>query len=138
MKKQLITACAFLYQNRKLFTAKRAETKKFLPGKYELPGGHIEYGESLEEGLAREFEEEFGAEIKVGKPIHAFTYINSIKESHSVEIVFLATFKDRAVITLNPTDHSKSLWISEDEIDQYFDRNDNEYKAIEVGFKEIK
>ncbi len=46
MKKQLITACAFLHQDGKLFTAKRAETKNFLPGKYELPGGHVEYGDN--------------------------------------------------------------------------------------------
>jgi 8-oxo-dGTP diphosphatase len=135
MKKQLITVCAFLHQDGKLFTAKRATTKTFLPGKHELPGGHVEYGESLEEGLIREFEEEFGAEIEVGKLIYAFTYINQVKESHSVEIVFLATLKDGATITLDPTDHSAYAWISEDEIEQYFDADDNEYQAIKAGFK---
>jgi len=43
---QVITACAFIHHTfdgvEKVFLPKRAETKKFLPGVYELPGGHIE------------------------------------------------------------------------------------------------
>ncbi|MDP3883136.1 MAG: hypothetical protein Q8Q48_03725 [Candidatus Staskawiczbacteria bacterium] len=42
---QVITACAFIHHNfdgvEKLFMPRRADTKKFLPGVYELPGGHI-------------------------------------------------------------------------------------------------
>lgn len=41
--KQAITACAFIHTNvdgiEKVFLPKRADTKKFLPGVYELPGG---------------------------------------------------------------------------------------------------
>ncbi len=61
---QAITACAFIHQQfdgiEKLFWAKRADTKKFLPGVYELPGGHIDFGEDIVEGLRREIKEEFG------------------------------------------------------------------------------
>ena len=46
-------------------------TKKFLPGLYELPGGHIEYGENIVEGLKREVLEELGMRISVGD---AFTH----------------------------------------------------------------
>ena len=42
---QVITACAFIHQKcdgvEKLFWTKRADSKKFLPGVYELPGGHV-------------------------------------------------------------------------------------------------
>lgn len=55
---QVITACAFIHQQfdgvEKLFWPKRADTKKFLPGVYELPGGHIGFGEELVQGLMRE------------------------------------------------------------------------------------
>ena len=58
---QVITACAFIHRSidgvEKVFLPKRADTKKFLPGKYEIPGGHIDYGEDIEEGLKREIQE---------------------------------------------------------------------------------
>ncbi len=55
---QVITACAAIHHSFdgvvKIFVPKRAETKKFLPGVYELPGGHIDFGENIVEGLKRE------------------------------------------------------------------------------------
>ena len=33
---------------------------------YAFPGGHVEFGETNEETLIREFKEEIGADIKVG------------------------------------------------------------------------
>jgi 8-oxo-dGTP diphosphatase len=106
---QKITACAFLHKDGKLFIAKRADTKKFLPGKFELPGGHIEYGEDIEAGLKREFQEEFGIDIKVGQPCYAFTYMNG--DNHVVEVDYLAQLADPNIeIKLNPEDHSEYRW----------------------------
>lgn len=134
---QKITACALLHKDGKLFIAKRADTKKFLPGKFELPGGHIEYGEDIEAGLKREFQEEFGIDIEIGQTCYAFTYMNG--ENHVVEIDYLAQLTDPNIeIRLNPEDHSEYRWITKEELDAVWDKNDAEYKAIEAGFKLIK
>lgn len=134
---QRITACAFLHRNGRLFVAKRANTKKFLPGKFELPGGHIEFGESLIDGLKREFREEFGVEIVVGEVIHAFTGMNG--NNHEVEIDFLAEMVDaHAEIKLNPKDHSEFRWVSKAEVDSFWDKQDPEYQAIQRGFELIQ
>jgi hypothetical protein len=57
---QVITACAFIHENfdglEKVFLPKRADTKKFLPSVYELTGGHIDFGEDMVTGLAREID----------------------------------------------------------------------------------
>jgi 8-oxo-dGTP diphosphatase len=117
---QVITACAFIHRTvggvDKVFLPKRADTKKFLPGKYEIPGGHIDYGEDIESGLIREVKEELGVEIKLGDPFAVFTYTNEIKGSHSIEVVYLAVLVDDPdSITIDPDDHSTAGWFDEDE-----------------------
>lgn len=144
---QVITACAFIYHDfngeKKVFLPRRAKTKKFLPGVFELPGGHIDFGESLEDGLRREIREEFGMGIKVGDPFAAFTYINEIKGSHSIEVIYFAQFENPIDnIKLNPEDHSEFVWISENEVGNIMDKNkkeeDSEIKAIKKGFEKLR
>ena len=141
---QVITACAFIHHTFdgiiKVFLPKRASTKKFLPNVYELPGGHIDFGEDLVAGLKREIHEEFAMNITIGDPFAAFTYINQIKGSHSIEVIFLAQFTDPIEnITLNPDDHSEYGWFTLEEIrskivnDAKGD-NDEEIKAMIKGF----
>src|SRR5581483_2945489 len=117
---QVITACAFIHHNfngvEKVFLPKRAATKKFLPDVYELPGGHVDFGEDIVEGLKREINEEFGMSISVGDPFAAFTYKNKIKGSHSIEVIYFATFiSDIKKLKINPEDHSTYGWFSEDQ-----------------------
>lgn len=136
--KQVITACALIHHDFdgvvKIFLPKRADTKKFLPGVFELPGGHIDYGENIVEGLKREIMEEHGMRIKVGDPFAAFTYTNEIKGSHSVEVVYFATFEDPIEnIKLNPEDHSEFKWVSQDEANDIGQISDAEMQNARRG-----
>jgi 8-oxo-dGTP diphosphatase len=136
--KQVITACALIHHNFdgiiKVFLPKRAETKKFLPGKFELPGGHIEYGEDMIEGLKREMMEEFEMLINVGDPFAVFTYINEIKGSHSIEVIYFATFAGPIEnIKINPEDHSEFIWVSLEDIKNMDLKDDIEMQYIEKG-----
>lgn len=141
---QVITACAFIHKKidgiEKVFLPKRADTKKFLPGVYELPGGHIDFGEDIIEGLKREINEEFGMETEVGDPFFAFTYSNEVKGSHSIEVIYFAKFiTDTKKISLNADDHSAFGWFSENQLEQTYTSNkgadDIEQVAIRKAFK---
>ena len=140
---QVITACAFIHRKvdgaDKVFLAKRAATKKFLPGVYELPGGHIDYGEDIVAGLQREINEEFGMTVTVGDPFFAFTYHNEVKGSHSIEVIYFASFvEDPEKITINPEDHAAYDWFAEGELataaSEAKDLNDIEFVAMRKGF----
>ena len=138
---QVITCVAFIHKlidgTPHVLLARRADTKKFLPGLLELPGGHIDFGENLEDGLKREIDEELGIVINVGAPFATFAYINKIKGSHSIEIAYFATLDDEAIeIKVNPNDHSSIHWISTDDINFVIERNgpdDSELPIIRKG-----
>ncbi len=141
--KQVITACAFIHANfndvEKVFLAKRASTKKFLPNIFELPGGHIDFGEDIIVGLKREIMEECEMNISVGDPFAVFTYLNDIKKSHSIEIVYFAKFTDSLEnIKLHPEDHSEFIWVSENEIPEIGLLSAEEHKNIKKGFALLK
>lgn len=48
----------------KLLLTRRSKKMKLFPRAWVLPGGHIEKGESLEDGVIREIEEETGVKIE--------------------------------------------------------------------------
>jgi 8-oxo-dGTP pyrophosphatase MutT (NUDIX family) len=140
---QVITACAFIHRKvngvNKVFLPKRAATKKFLPSVNELPGGHIDFGEDIAAGLKREIAEEFGMTLTVGDPFFVFTYTNNVKGSHSIEVIYFASFvEDPQNIKLNPEDHSGYDWFAEDELasaaTENKDLDDVEFKAMKKGF----
>lgn len=140
---QIISASAFIYHNFdgaiKVFMPKRADTKKFLPGVYEMCGGHIDFGEDIVEGLKREIKEEINMEVKVGDPFFVFTYVNEIKGSHTIEVAYFAEFVgDINNIQLNPEDHSDYKWFGQEDIDEIIKHNrrgnDPEMQAIRKGF----
>jgi 8-oxo-dGTP diphosphatase len=137
---QVFTACAFIHRiidgEERVFLPKRADTKKFLPGKYEIPGGHIDYGEDIEAGLKREVKEELGIEVSLGDPFAVFTYTNDIKGSHSIEVVYFAQLLGEPdAIKIDPDDHSSCGWFSEQEaINLNGDEKDQEVAVIKKGF----
>ena len=145
--KQVFTACAFIWHDfdgvKKVFLPKRADTKKFLPSVYELPGGHIDFGEDLKDGLKREIMEEFGMKINISEVLDVFTYTNDIKKSHSIEVVYFANFEDQiGNISINPEDHSMYGWFAADELHEVYSAqksaDDIEYKIIRKGFEKLE
>ena len=47
-----------------------------LEGQWSIPGGMLEVGETLVEGVKRELSEETGIEVRVGDLIEAFEHVN--------------------------------------------------------------
>jgi 8-oxo-dGTP diphosphatase len=143
MGQQVITACAFIHHSfngtEKVFLPKRADTKKFLPGVYEMPGGHIDFGENIVDGLKREIQEELEVEINIGDPFAVFDYTNEVKGSHSIEVIYFATLAGLpGDIKLHADDHSKGGWFGENELEKIITptkgMDDPEFTTIRKAF----
>ena len=72
MSRQRVTA-AILEEDGRVFVARRGPGRH-LAGKWEFPGGKVEPGETPEQALRRELEEELGIECEVGEFLCAAVY----------------------------------------------------------------
>ena len=129
---QHIVVAAVIVRRRRVFLAKRAADKIIAPGKWHLPGGHVEFGEQPEEALMRELNEEFGMRVRVGPPIHAFSYVSG--DTHSIGIAYRAQFAGPArALRWDPHDTEAIAWVSELELDAYLPAGDHNRVASEIG-----
>lgn len=64
MKRHFRVACAIIEQDGKILAAQRSAVMT-LPLKWEFPGGKIEAGESPDQCLLREVNEELGATVRI-------------------------------------------------------------------------
>ncbi len=59
------------------------------PQGYALPGGRLEYGESLEQCAVREFKEETGLEFNIEKQFGTYSAPNRDPRGHKVSTVYI-------------------------------------------------
>ena len=82
-----------------------------LPNYWEFPGGKIEEGESKEEALIREIDEELGCRIKVLKHVDDTTY------EYEKVIVRLETFLSRIIEGVpEVSEHAEIKWVPRKEL----------------------
>ena len=86
--KTVIVLTGILNYNDEYLVVKRSENDMLYPGSWEFPGGHLEYGETIIEGLKRELNEEIGYEEDINPQIISYNdeFENDI---YHIEINFL-------------------------------------------------
>lgn len=118
-KRPILGIGALIFKGRRILLAQRG--KQPLRGWWSLPGGMLETGESLIDGIRREVWEETGLEVK---PVEIATVFERIipdgagrTEYHYVLIDYVCRITGGEA---NPaTDVSALAWVAEDELDSY-------------------
>jgi len=112
-KVQQVSVKGILCRNNKVLVLKTASR-----GNYELPGGRVDFGETIEEAFKREMKEELGFEnVRMGKFINVWTFLHDRKEAHyHFMILDFEIFSDEKEIKIS-TEHTDYKWIDANEID---------------------
>jgi 8-oxo-dGTP diphosphatase len=74
----------------RFFLARRGPAVRNEIGMWEFPGGAVEFGERLEDGILREFREEYGLRIEVFDLLGVFDHILPDDAQHWISITYLA------------------------------------------------
>ncbi len=71
--------------------------RKNPPEGWALPGGFVDYGESLEAAAVREAKEETGLDVELLRQFHAYSDPKRDPRHHTITLVFIAKAKGKAV-----------------------------------------
>jgi len=91
----------------------RSDVEEINPQGADIPGGKIEFGEKVEEGLHREVMEESNLKIEIIRPLRAWSFLKN-KNVQIIGITYLAEYIS-GELQLS-WEHSAFRWLSFEEV----------------------
>ncbi len=115
--KTRIVLTGILKDNDLLLIVKRNENDEMFPSAWEFPGGHLEDGETIKEGLKRELKEEVNLTGEF-EPIITH-YYDEVKEKngelfHNLEIDFIINVDSSKLNIELSNEHCDYKWVERD------------------------
>lgn len=116
------TGIAVVYEGKVLLV--RRSAADYLGGMFELPGGGVDEGETIESAAIRELREEIGLIVKdILGTFQGFDYVTP-KKPHARQTNFAVTIQDVSKLSLSPQEHDEIAWVTEASYKTYLADND--------------
>ncbi|KAJ1999596.1 hypothetical protein GGI04_004504 [Coemansia thaxteri] len=111
----------------------RAAHERSFPNEWEIPGGHVDPGESVLEAVSREIYEETALEVtKVLCEFSGFSYWSTEHQESeannvgntalpvcTLQLNFCVLVKDTQPVNLNPDEHQQYAWCTRETLETY-------------------
>jgi len=102
---------ALIVRAQKILLVKRSTDRKFYPGTWSFPGGHVESGESLRSALVREIREELSITAT------EFAFVMSVQDPVSRPVTYhlfvVTDWHGRPILTGD--EHTEMSWLTADQ-----------------------
>ncbi len=113
-----ITVSGIIKNGDKILLIRRSTKDPQNPGKWDLPGGRLNFRESPIHAIIREIHEE--TSIKVTK-ITPYSFLNHIHKSNkkiiqTVQIIFQTNYKKSSKIKLRQSEHVDYIWATKNDL----------------------
>ena len=115
MKRQLLVTAAIVQNQNGEYLLTQRPLDKHNGGRWEFPGGKVDFGEDLRECLKREIDEELGVSIKVGEPVEYSSHVYD-NEKHVVLLGFKCTFIEGTIKHKEIKDHA---WVRASDFNKF-------------------
>ena len=107
---------AALVREGRVLLVHRSPNRRAYPGVWDLPGGHIEAGETELAALTREMHEELGVQIATGSAIH-LCRLNAGRGEKPVRLsAWLVGEWDGTPTNVAPDEHDEIRWFRPEEV----------------------
>lgn len=112
-----VSVGAFILNEKgELFLSKRSQQARNERGKWEAPGGAVDFGERREDAIVREVKEEFGVDADVTGVLQVADEILPEYKQHWVATTFLMKIKDGSPRIMEPDKCDEIGWFSFDNL----------------------
>ena len=103
----------------------------FWQGKWICPGGELEVGESIEEGIKREVREETNLEIRLTTPLAPFDRVVKKGKEIRLHVVYIDYLAEIVGGELKPSsDVGEAIWVGKEKIPQMWDELHDDTKRL--------
>lgn len=107
-----------LDEDNRIFIAQRGPLAKNEQGKWEIPGGSVEFGETFSEALIREIREEIGVVVEVGELLQLSDHLLPDEQQHWISPSFFCKIVQGEPKIMEPGKTIDFGWFTLEEAEQ--------------------
>jgi len=118
-----------------LLVKHRRERGGFWQGKWICPGGELEHGETIEEGIRREVREETGLEIALTQALPAFDRVVKEGNEVSLHVIYIDFLAKMTGGRLKPdSDIAEAKWVKKESLPEIWEElHEDTRRLLEIA-----